>query len=93
MPRNTIITKEPVILEGFQAVLKPSKFDSMKILNMKENRGHAALISEYFFLTFSSSQNAKRKKIIIINNAVQSKAFVKSILYNRIVLIQENSYC
>ena len=26
MPRNTIVTKEPVILEGFQAVLKPSKF-------------------------------------------------------------------
>ena len=26
MPRNTIVTKEPVILEGYQAVLKPSKF-------------------------------------------------------------------
>ena len=26
MPRNTIVTKEPVILEGFQAVLRPSKF-------------------------------------------------------------------
>ena len=26
MPRNTIVTKEPVILEGFQAVMKPSKF-------------------------------------------------------------------
>ena len=26
MARNTIVTKEPVVLEGFQAVLKPSKF-------------------------------------------------------------------
>ena len=26
MPRNTIVTKEPVVLEGYQAVLKPSKF-------------------------------------------------------------------
>ena len=26
MTRNTIVTKEPVILEGFQAVMKPSKF-------------------------------------------------------------------
>lgn len=26
MPRNTHVTKEPVILEGYQAVLKPSKF-------------------------------------------------------------------
>ncbi len=26
MPRNTIVTKEPVVLEGFQAVMKPSKF-------------------------------------------------------------------
>jgi hypothetical protein len=26
MARNTIVTKEPVVLEGFQAVMKPSKF-------------------------------------------------------------------
>ena len=26
MPRNTIVTEQPVILEGFQAVMKPSKF-------------------------------------------------------------------
>lgn len=26
MPRNTLVTKEPVILEGFQAIMKPSKF-------------------------------------------------------------------
>ena len=26
MARNTIVTKEPVVLEGFQAILKPSKF-------------------------------------------------------------------
>ena len=26
MARNTIVTKEPVVLEGFQAVLKPSKY-------------------------------------------------------------------
>ena len=26
MPRTTIVTKEPVILEGYQAVMKPSKF-------------------------------------------------------------------
>lgn len=26
MARNTIVTKQPVILEGFQAVLKPGKF-------------------------------------------------------------------
>ena len=26
MPRNTFVTEEPVILEGYQAVLKPSKF-------------------------------------------------------------------
>ena len=26
MARNTIITKQPVILEGFQAVLKPGKY-------------------------------------------------------------------
>ena len=26
MPRNTIVTEKPVILEGYQAVLKPSKF-------------------------------------------------------------------
>ena len=26
MPRNTIVTKQPVVLEGFQAVMKPSKF-------------------------------------------------------------------
>ena len=25
MPRNTIVTKEHVVLEGFQAVMKPSK--------------------------------------------------------------------
>ena len=26
MARNTIVTKEPVVLEGFQAIMKPSKF-------------------------------------------------------------------
>ena len=26
MPRNTIVTEQPVVLEGFQAVMKPSKF-------------------------------------------------------------------
>ena len=26
MPRNTFVTEQPVILEGYQAVLKPSKF-------------------------------------------------------------------
>ena len=26
MARNTLVTKEPVILEGFQAIMKPSKF-------------------------------------------------------------------
>ena len=26
MPRNIIKTEQPVVLEGFQAVLKPSKF-------------------------------------------------------------------
>ena len=26
MARTTFVTKEPVVLEGFQAVLKPSKF-------------------------------------------------------------------
>jgi hypothetical protein len=26
MPRTTIVTKEPVVLEGYQAVMKPSKF-------------------------------------------------------------------
>ena len=26
MPRNTFVTKEPVILEGYQAIMKPSKF-------------------------------------------------------------------
>ncbi len=26
MARTTFVTKEPVVLEGYQAVLKPSKF-------------------------------------------------------------------
>ena len=26
MPRNTFVTEEPVVLEGYQAVMKPSKF-------------------------------------------------------------------
>ena len=26
MARNTIVTEQPVVLEGFQAVLKPGKF-------------------------------------------------------------------
>ena len=26
MPRNTLVTPEPVVLEGYQAVFKPSKY-------------------------------------------------------------------
>ena len=37
MARNTIVTKEPVVLEGFQAILKPSKFGYSLATTVDEN--------------------------------------------------------
>ena len=65
MARNILKTAEPVVLEGFQAVMKPSKFgytlqtvvDSEMVDNLEEDRGESLKWAE------SKLKNPKRSTL------------------------------